>query len=87
MALRCTQRIVSVNYLFVGLLVPCDFLKGIFTLNFRDLGNVRPSVFRNVVSGTEKRSAKIFGKKTTPFREMDKSALVISKRLKFLPLE
>ena len=26
-------------------LIPYDFLKGILTSNFRDMGNVRPSVF------------------------------------------
>ena len=40
-----TQRIVSVNYRFGRRLIPYDFLKGIFTLNFRDMGNLRPSVF------------------------------------------
>ena len=66
---RGTQRIVSVNYLFGRLLIPYNFLKGIFTSNFRDMGNLRPSVFgfdKNVVSGTEKRSAKIFGKVIRP---------------------
>ena len=87
--IRGTQRIVSVNYLFERPLIPSDFLKGIFTWNFRDMGNLRPSSFRidkNVDSRTEKRSAKIFGKEIRPklgFREMDKNALVISKRLKF----
>ena len=38
---RGTQRIDSVNYL----LIPYDFLKGIFTSNFRDMGNLRSSVF------------------------------------------
>ena len=42
---RGTQRIVSVNYLFGRPLIPYDFLKGIFTLNFRDMGNSRPVVF------------------------------------------
>ena len=42
---RGTQRIVSVNYLFGRPLIPYDFLKGIFTSNFRDMGNLRPSVF------------------------------------------
>ena len=48
-----TQRIVSVNYLF----------------GKPDMGNLRPSSFRidkNVVWGTEKRSAKIFGKEIRP---------------------
>ena len=66
---RSTQRIVSVNYLSVG--IPYDFLKGIFTSNFRDMGNLRPIVFENridnyVVSGTKERSAKIFGKEIRP---------------------
>ena len=38
-------RIVSVNYLFGRPLIPYNFLKGIFTLDFRDMGNLRPSVF------------------------------------------
>ena len=42
---RVTQRIVSVNYLFGRPLIPYDFLKGIFTSNFRAIGNLRPSVF------------------------------------------
>ena len=42
---RGTQQIVSVNYLFGMPLIPYDFLKGIFTSNFRDMGNLRPSVF------------------------------------------
>ena len=40
-----TQRIISVNYLFGRPLIPYDFLKGIFTLNFRDMGHLRPAVF------------------------------------------
>ena len=67
--LRGTQRIVLVNYLFGRPFIPYDFLKGIFTSNFRDMGNLRPSVFgliQNVVSGTLKRSAKIFGKEIRP---------------------
>ena len=43
--LRGTQRIVSVNYLFGSPLIPYNFLKGIFTSNFRDMGNLRPGVF------------------------------------------
>ena len=42
---RGTQRIVSVNYLFGRPLIPYNFLKGIFTSNFRDMGNLRPSAF------------------------------------------
>ena len=42
---RGTQRIVSVNYLFGRPLIPYDFLKGIFTLNFRDMGNLRTGIF------------------------------------------
>ena len=34
-----------VNYLLGRPLIPYDFLKGIFTSNFRDMGNLRPSVF------------------------------------------
>ena len=30
---------------FKGIKIPYNFLKGIFTTNFRDMGNVRPSVF------------------------------------------
>ena len=40
-----TQRIVSVNYLFGRPVIPYNFLKGIFTKNFPDMGNLRPSVF------------------------------------------
>ena len=43
--IRGTQQIVSVNYLFGRPLIPYDFLKGIFTSNFHDMGNLRPSVF------------------------------------------
>ena len=43
--IRDTQRIVSVNYPFGRPLIPYDFLKGIFTSNFRDMGNLRSSVF------------------------------------------
>ena len=42
---RGTQRIVSLNYLFGRPLIPYDFLKGIFTSNFRDMGHLRPTVF------------------------------------------
>ena len=42
---RGTQRIVSVNYLFGRPVIPYNFLKGIFTSNFLDMGNLRPSVF------------------------------------------
>ena len=42
---RGTQQIVSVNYLFGRPFIPYNFLKGIFTSNFRDMGNLRPSVF------------------------------------------
>ena len=67
---RGTQRIVSVNYLFGRPLIPYNFLKGIFTSNFRDMENFRPSVFglhdKNIVSKAEKRSAKIFGKEIRP---------------------
>ena len=34
-----------VNYLFGRPLIPYEFLKGIFTSNFRDMGNLRLSVF------------------------------------------
>ena len=80
---RGTQRIVSVNYLFGRPLIPYDFLKRIFTSNFRDMGHLRPT---DVVSGTEKRSAKIFGKEIIPKvfgKWPDKNAQVISQRLKF----
>ena len=43
--IRGTRRIVSVNYLFGRPLISDDFLKGIFTSNFRDMGNLRPSAF------------------------------------------
>ena len=42
---RGTQRIVPVNYLFGRPLIPYNFLKEIFTKNFRDMENLRPSVF------------------------------------------
>ena len=42
---RGTQRIISVNYLFGRPLIPYNFLKGIFTSNFRHMKNLRPSVF------------------------------------------
>ena len=45
-SVRGTQRIVSVNYLFGRPLIPYNFLEGIFTSNFRVIGNFkRPSVF------------------------------------------
>ena len=40
-----TQQNVSVTYLFGRPLIPYNFLRGIFTSNFRDMGNLRPSVF------------------------------------------
>ena len=43
---RVTQRVVSVNYLFGRPLFPYNFLKIIFASNFRDMGNLRPGVFR-----------------------------------------
>ena len=43
--LRGTQRIVSVNYLFGGPLIPYNFLNIIFASSFRDMGNLRPGVF------------------------------------------
>ena len=67
--IRGTQRIVSVNDLFGRSLIPYNFLKGIFTSTVCDMGNLRPYQFRidkNVVSDTEKRSAKIFGKEIRP---------------------
>ena len=66
---RHWDDIISCNYLFGRPLIPNDFLKGIFTSKLRDMGNLRPSSFRidkNVVSGTEERSAKIFGKEIRP---------------------
>ena len=62
------QRIISVNYMFGKPLIPYDFLKGIFTSNFCDMGNLRPSVFglKTCRFGYRKRSAKIFGKEITP---------------------
>ena len=42
---RGTQQIVSVNYLFGKPFIPYNFLKGILTSNFIDMGNLRPSVF------------------------------------------
>ena len=69
LALRGTQRIVSVNYLFGRPLIPYNFLKGIFISHVPKMENLRPSVFwidKNWVSGTEERSAKIFGKEIRP---------------------
>jgi len=43
---RGTQQIVSVNYLFGKILIPSDFLKRIFTSNFRDMKNFKTVVFR-----------------------------------------
>ena len=64
---RGTERIVSVNYLFGRSFIAYNFLRGIFTSNFRDMENLRPRKGpKNVVSGTEKRSAKIFGKEIRP---------------------
>ena len=59
-----------------------DFLKGIFTSNVRDIGNLRPSVFglMKIWFRVPKQGQLRFSER---FREMDKSALVISKRLKF----
>ena len=53
-----TQRIISVTYLFGRSFIPYNFLKGIFTSNFRDMGNLRPGVTgltENVVSGAKKK--------------------------------
>ena len=52
------------------------------------MGNLRPIVFgliKNLVSGTEERSAKIFGKEIRPkvFEKWTNMPRVISKRLKF----
>ena len=67
---RGTQRIVSVNYLFGRPLIPYDFLNwGIFTSNFRDMGNLRLSVIELIKMSfrvPRKRSAKIFGKEIRP---------------------
>ena len=35
----------KLSVLFGRPLIPYDFLRGIFTLNFCDMGNLRPSVF------------------------------------------
>ena len=43
--IRGTQQIASVNYLFGRPLIPYNFLKGIFTSDVRDMGNLRPCVF------------------------------------------
>ena len=80
-------KIVSVNYLFGKPLIPCDFLKRIVTSNFRDMRNlINVCCFRiDVVLGSEKRSAIIFGKAIRPkgVREMKKTALINSRILKF----
>ena len=59
---RGTQRIVSVNYLFGRSLIPYDFLKGIFTSNFRDVGNLSGTVCKTVPLrfGSEKRLPRNF---------------------------
>ena len=59
-SIRGTQRIGSVKYLFGRPLIPSDFLKRIVTSNFR------VCCFKNVVLGTKKRSAIIFGKAIRP---------------------
>ena len=41
---RGTQRIVSINYLFGGPLIPSDFLQITVTSNFRDMRNANMSV-------------------------------------------
>ena len=68
--IRGTQRIVSVNHLFERPLIPYNFLFGIYTSNVRNIGNLRLykcfRIDKNVVSDTEKRSAKIFGKEIRP---------------------
>ena len=70
---RGTQRIVSVNYLFGRPLISYNFLKGIFTTNFRDMGNLRPSVFGLIkMLFRVPKKGKIY-----------KNAQLISKRLKF----
>ena len=59
---------------------PLRFFKGNFHLEFSWYGTFKAYCFRidkNVVSGTEKRSAKVFGKWP------DKNAQVILQRLKF----
>ena len=43
-----------------GPLIPYDFLKGIFTWNFRDIGNLRPSVL-----GLIKMSFRVLEKKVS----------------------
>ena len=56
-----TQRIVSVNYLFGGPLIPSDFLTIIIS-NFRDMRNLLPcSRIIKKVLGTKKKSGIYFG--------------------------
>ena len=62
-SIRGTQRIGSVKYLFGRPLIPSDFLKIIVTSNFRVCCF---RIVKNVVLGTKKRSAIIFGKAIRP---------------------
>ena len=62
-SIRGTQRIGSVKYLFGRPLIPSDFLKIIVTSNFRVCCFW---IVKNVVLGTKKRSAIIFGKAIRP---------------------
>ena len=69
-SIRGTKWIVSVKYLFGRPLIPSEFLKRIVTSNFRDMENLINvccvRIVKNVVLGTEKRSAIIFGKAIRP---------------------
>ena len=69
-SIRGTHRIVSVKYLFERPLTPSEFLKRIVTSNFRDMRNLINvccvRIVKNVVLGTAKRSAIIFGKAIRP---------------------
>ena len=67
---------------------PLKFSKGNFHLERSRYGKFKAYCFwinKNLVSGTEERSAKIFGKEIRPkiFKKWTKMPLVISKRLKF----
>ena len=66
--LRGTQQIASVNYLFGRPFIPYNFLKGIFTSNVRDMGNLRPSVF-----GVIKMSFRVPKKGQLRFSERNKT--------------
>ena len=67
--IRGTQRIVSVNYVIGRPFIPYDFLKGIFTSNFRDMENSSSSVFgltKMSFRVPKKGQLRVFGKEIRP---------------------